>query len=183
MKRNSTFKKPSYQEALEKKRKATERAVRRKKERDASRVGVKRKKAATAKKTANKKKSKSLAKYKKELDSIFSKYVRLVHADNDGIVSCFTCGKLFYWKKIQNGHFVSRQYLATRWSEDNCRPQCVGCNMFGNGKPLDFEERLKKELGDDRVEELKQMRHQILKLDKQYYEEKIAHYKNLYTQL
>ena len=169
--KNSTFKKPTYEEAIAKKRAAQKRALQRKKERDQQSI-------AKRKKTAKKRKSKSLAKYKKELDSIFSKYIRQIYADNDGQVSCYTCGKLMYWKKIQNGHFVSRQYIATRWSEDNCRPQCVGCNMYGNGKPLDFEENLKKELGDDFVEKMKASRHEIWKLDRAWYQEKIAHYKS-----
>lgn len=128
-------------------------------------------------------KSKSLAKYKKELDAIFSKFIRLSHADSSGNCTCYTCGKVLPWKQIQNGHFISRSYLATRWHENNCRPQDVGCNVYGNGKPLDFEEHLKRELGDQYVEEMKVSRHQILKLDKQWYEEKIAHYKTAVSKL
>ncbi len=63
--------------------------------------------------------------YKKKLDTIFSIYIRTKHSDCDGVVKCFTCGASKVIKKIQNGHFVSRQYLATRWEEDNCRPQCL----------------------------------------------------------
>jgi hypothetical protein len=74
------------------------------------------------------------------------------------------------------GHFVSRSYLATRWNEDNTKVQCPGCNLFGGGKPLDFEEHLKQELGEARVEEMKKSRHQILKVDREWYEGKIAFY-------
>lgn len=81
-----------------------------------------------------------------------------------------------HWKQIQNGHFISRQYLATRWHEDNCRPQDVGCNIYGNGKVLDFEERLKRELGSDYVEDMKMSRHKSLKLDRQWYTQQIAIY-------
>ena len=55
---------------------------------------------------------------------------------------------------------------------------CVGCNMFGGGKPLDFEEKLKRELGEKVVEEMKHSRHEILKVDRQWYEERIAFYEN-----
>lgn len=115
-----------------------------------------------------KKKRKTPAQLKKELDRVFSIYVRLI-----GPKVCYTCGKA---GTLQCGHFVSRQYLATRWELDNCRPQCVGCNLFGNGQLLDFEENLIKELGAERVSELKQMRHQVLKLKREWYEEKIAFY-------
>ena len=100
---------------------------------------------------------KSQAQLKKDLDKIFSVWIRLKHPRK-----CYTCGKVE--TTLQCGHFVSRTYLATRWNENNCRPQCVGCNIWGNGKPLDFEENLKRELGETVVENLKQSRHQILKL-------------------
>jgi len=126
-------------------------------------------------------KLKTQAQLKKELDRVFSIYIRQKYADSLGNVACYTCGKVMHWKQIQNGHFVSRQYLATRWDENNCRPQCIGDNIFGNGKPLDFEERLKKELGDQFVETMKASRHQSLKLDRHWYEAEIAKYKLLIT--
>lgn len=120
------------------------------------------------------------AKLKKELDSVFSLFIRQKYADKQtGLVACYTCGKVKHWKEQQCGHFVSRQYLATRWHENNCRVQDVGCNVFGNGKPLDFEENLKKELGADYVENMKASRHEVLKLDRNWYQEKITHYKLL----
>lgn len=117
----------------------------------------------------------SMAKLKKKLDAVFSKVIRNEHAIG-GIVFCFTCRKVGVVKTMQCGHFVSRQYLATRWDKNNCRPQCAGCNLFGNGKPLDFEENLKKELGDVKVEEMKMSRHQIIKLDVNWYEAEIKKY-------
>ena len=129
-------------------------------------------------KRASKGKVKTQAQLKKELDRVFSKYVRQKDADESGMVSCITCGKTLHWKEIQAGHFVSRQYLTTRWDENNVRPQCVGDNIFGNGKPLDFEEALKKELGQDYVEEMKKKRHLVLKLDRLWYNERIQFYKD-----
>jgi hypothetical protein len=123
-------------------------------------------------------KSKTQAQLKKELDSVFSIYIRTKYADTDGMVACYTCGKVMHWKKIQNGHFISRTYLATRFHENNCRPQCWGCNGFGNGKPLDFEENLKRELSPEYVEELKKLRHSSVKYDRHWYTEMINNYKN-----
>jgi hypothetical protein len=111
----------------------------------------------------------SLSKLKKTLDSVFSQYIRLKHADKNGYVKCYTCSTVRHWKEMQNGHFVSRTYLITRFNENNCRPQCVGCNMFHHGKPLDFEENLKKELGNGAVESMKELRHKTLKLDRSWY--------------
>lgn len=112
----------------------------------------------------------SQAKLKKELDRLFSIYIRSKYPQY-----CYTCGRTGI---LQCGHFISRQYLATRWDENNCRPQCVGCNIYGNGKPLDFEERLKKELGDNFVEEMKKKRHTITKVSIQWYKDQIEFYKD-----
>jgi hypothetical protein len=55
--------------------------------------------------------------------------------------------------------------------------------MFGGGKTLDFEENLIDEIGEDEVTELKQRRHQTVKLDNAWYEEQIVHYKELVKKL
>jgi len=133
--------------------------------------GFKAKTAPVKKKGLKRPKQPSQAMLKKELDRVFSLYIRAKYKKE-----CYTCGKRGV--TLQCGHFVSRQYLATRWDENNCRPQCVGCNMFGGGKPLDFEERLKKDLGDEIVEKMKKSRHQVLKLDRQWYLTSIALYKH-----
>lgn len=89
--------------------------------------------------------AKSAAKLKKELDALVSRYVRLSHASAKGFVRCYTCGALKHWKKIQCGHFIRRQYLATRFDLRNLRPQCVGCNIYGDGKMVEFSKKLEKE--------------------------------------
>jgi len=132
-----------------------------------------------AKKARCKVKVKTQAQLKKELDTIYSIYIRQKYADSQGNVDCYTCSKQFTIKTIQNGHFVSRQYLATRWSDNNCRPQCWGCNGFGNGRLLDYEERLKKELGSEVVEQMKASRHTIVKLDRNWYTTEITRYKRI----
>ena len=111
-------------------------------------------------------------KLKKKLDAVFSKWIRSKFPP-----VCYTCGKTN--TTLQCGHFVPRQYLATRWSEENCRPQCVGCNLFGGGQLLDFEENLINEIGKKKVENLKHSRHEILKLDREWYLTKIDYYEKL----
>ena len=136
----------------------------------------------SGKKPLRKAKSASQGHLKKKLDAVFSKYIRQKHSMG-GFCYCYTCGKRMEIKESQCGHFVSRGYLSTRWDEENTRPQCVGCNIWGNGKPLDFEEKLKKEIGVSKVEKLKMKRHKILKVSSLWYEEQIEHYQNLLDQL
>ena len=123
-------------------------------------------------KSSSKKRTKTLSWYKRELDRVFSLYIR-----NKYPKVCYTCGK---WSTtLQNGHFIVRKYLATRWEEDNCRPQCVGCNIYGKGMSVDFEEHLVKDLGAARIQQMKDSRKELWKLDLNFYEEKIAKYKAL----
>ncbi len=91
---------------------------------------------------------------KKGADAVFSRFIRQKYADNEGLVTCYTCEYKNQWKKLQNGHFVSRYYLNTRYDERNCRPQCFTCNMYRNGMTPNFAVKLKEELGDGIVEEL-----------------------------
>ena len=106
---------------------------------------------------------------KKKLDNVFSKYIRAKYKKE-----CYTCGSRP--NVLQCGHFVSRLYLATRWDENNCRPQCAGCNIWGRGQLLDFEENLIQELGLETVLDLKQKRKQLCKPKPAWYKEQIAHY-------
>jgi hypothetical protein len=40
---------------------------------------------------------------------------------------------------------MSRARYATRWHEDNCRPQCYGCNVMQQGRQYDFGLNLDRE--------------------------------------
>ena len=121
---------------------------------------------------------KSFAKLKKELDTIFSQYIRWYYADDTGMVQCFTCGVVKPVKQMQNGHFRSRKHLNTRWDTRNCRPQCVKCNMYDQGRQYDFGIKLQQELGKDIVDEVIKLSHQSTKLTKNDLIEMIKFYKN-----
>ncbi len=126
-----------------------------------------------------KERKKSQSQLRKELDRIFSLYIRHKYAKN-GQVQCYTCPNIRPIAGIQNGHFVSRLYLATRYSEDNCRPQCVGCNVYGKGKTATFGANLERDCGAETVSHLFREAQTIFK-DFPYaekikeYKEKLAH--------
>jgi hypothetical protein len=82
-----------------------------------------------------------------DLDYVFSQYLRNRYADKTGIVECYTCGSKHKVAEIQCGHFMSRGNLATRWMEENCRPQCMECNYFKTGNIEEFEHKLHEENG------------------------------------
>ncbi len=109
-----------------------------------------------------------------QLDKEFSRQVRMNAADKDGMVACYTCGHTAHYKKIQNGHYVSRYYKAVRWDPDNCRPQCMMCNMWKRGDPVMFRRKLIEEIGVARVEAVEAKRFALFKEPLEYYQIKLA---------
>lgn len=85
-----------------------------------------------------KKKTKTITKLKADLDKVFSLYIRQRHADDNGMVECFTSGVVKHWKEVHCGHFQSRRHLATRWDEENCQVQSVAENIFNQGNQFQF---------------------------------------------
>jgi hypothetical protein len=115
----------------------------------------------------------------KKLDAVFSQYIRLKDADEFGNATCFTCGKIDHWKKLQNGHFQSRKHYSTRWLELNCQVQCAGCNVFRYGEQFLFSKNLDIKYGDGTAEELYFKAKETIKLADFELEEMILKYKDL----
>ena len=84
----------------------------------------------------------------KELDTVFSQYIRLRYAKKE-ISECVTCGKKQHWKKQQAGHFMSRANYSTRWDEDNVQVQCVGCNVYHSGEQYKYSLYLGYKLSEE----------------------------------
>ena len=123
---------------------------------------------------------KSISKLKKELDKWFSLFIRLRDATNEGLVQCFTCGCVKpYNKGMQNGHFQSRRFMVTRYDEENCQPQCVGCNMFKSGEQYKFALALDAKYGEGTAEELEFLARTIVKFTRVDYEDNIRYYKSV----
>lgn len=70
---------------------------------------------------------------------------------------CVTCGKQDEWRNLQNGHYYSRAKYPTRWNEDNCHPQCVGCNVFKSGNYTEYALYMINRYGVDYVQELREL--------------------------
>ena len=107
-------------------------------------------------------KEKTKSQLRKDLDKIFSLYIRQRYANEYGIVRCYTCPKTSHWKKMQCSHFVPRQYLATRYDEVNCQVGCYACNMLYNGQPSAFAKNLERGYGKGTVEMLEAKRQKVM---------------------
>ena len=126
---------------------------------------------------------KSIGKLKKELDKWFSLYIRLRDATDEGLVQCFTSGRVYHYKKIHAGHFMSRRHLSTRWCETNVQPQSAADNLFGQGEQFKFGLNLDGKYGEGTAEELQYKSRATLKISRVEYEEKISYYKSLVDKL
>lgn len=102
------------------------------------------------------KKEKTRAWYKKNhADVWFSRFIRLRDK------KCYTCDTTSL--KLQCGHFVPRQYLATRYDEINNHAQCYACNMLFGGQPSKYSLNLIRDYGADIVQKLEDRRNLIFR--------------------
>lgn len=124
-----------------------------------------------------KKKSKPRNKLIEELDNIFSKYIRLRDSDKSGYCRCISCGKLVFWKYIQNGHFVNRKHMSTRFDEYNCNAQCLSCNCFDEGNNLGYSAGLVRKYGKSVLDILLIRKNQMKKWSDFEIKKLINHYK------
>lgn len=125
-----------------------------------------------------KKKVKSISRLKKKADAAFSLYIRTRDKGQ-----CYTCPHKNEVKKMQNGHFVPRQYLSTRYDEINNHCQCYACNCIYNGQPSAYAANLKRDYGEDIVEKLESRRKEIMRLPPEYYENLISTYQTKLKEL
>ena len=122
-------------------------------------------------------KKKSLSKLKKDLDRVFSQYIRLRDSDGEGYVTCITCGNRHYWKEVHCGHFVSRKHLEVRFDERNTAGQCCRCNLFDSGRQYQFGQAIDFRYGKGTAETLMERAKTLRKISTNEYEQLIGDYR------
>jgi len=124
-----------------------------------------------------------VSKLKKVADTIFSKCRRKENADHRGLVRCFTCGKVDEWQKMDCGHYESRQFNNTRYSEINTQVQCKGCNIFKGGNKTIFAVKLREKYGEGILEKLRKEAQKIKQFSIPELEEMIIKFKTELSKL
>lgn len=135
------------------------------------------------KKLKKKEKKETIGQLVKQLDKVFSEYIRLRDADSDGIVTCYTSGKRAHWKKMQAGHFISRRHYGTRWNEINVQVQSVKDNIFNQGNTPEFGRRLVQDYGQSAVDMLFYLRDTPAKLNRLSLKLLIGQYSEMVEQI
>lgn len=89
---------------------------------------------------------------KNDLDVIYSCVVRMEPSDSEGFTFCVTCQKNDHWSKLQNGHFIKRSIAPSLvFDRDNCRPQCLRCNVLLEGNRLHYNRYMESLFGKDAI--------------------------------
>ena len=99
----------------------------------------------------------------KDLDKVFSLFIRMRASDEDGYATCFTCGQVKKWKEGDAGHFISRGAFSTRWNETNVQFQDKKCNIFQSGQQYLFSVALNRLHGEGTADALFAMSRQTRK--------------------
>jgi hypothetical protein len=89
----------------------------------------------------------------KDLDALYSRYIRHKYADGNMVI-CVSCGKPDEINNMQNGHYVSRGFYATRWHDKNCHPQCYRCNIALKGNYAYYTKFMLRTYGEGIIDEL-----------------------------
>ncbi len=115
------------------------------------------------------KKKKSRKNLVKELDRVFSIWIR----NRDGN-RCIQCGSR---ERLTNGHLFSRVNYSTRWDEDNCFCQCMSDNYRHEMEFEPFRRIVEARIGKERYDALWQRHNQIRKFKDYEIQELINKYK------
>jgi 5-methylcytosine-specific restriction endonuclease McrA len=123
----------------------------------------------------------SLPKLKKDLDRVFSLFIRRRDCHlAGGWGTCATCGTpIHVTQSAQASHYQVRQDMATRWDETNVHAACGNCNGFRGGEPEKMAAYIDLKYGEKTAERLRAQARQPFRLNRQWLEQRIKHYKGL----
>lgn len=91
----------------------------------------------------------------RKLWQVFSKYVRLRDADENGYCRCITCARVAHWTKMDCGHGIGRQHKSTKYDERNNHAQCKRCNAFEGGRMDEYARMVDMKYGDGTWDKLR----------------------------
>jgi hypothetical protein len=118
-------------------------------------------------------------------DKWFSIWIRLKYSfkivDGDVYCQCIVRPNVIKLaQNMDNGHYHSRSHQATRYFENNCRPQNRSSNRFKGeaDKPV-FGDNLRKQIGEEAFNELNLMYRQQTMVSDEYFNEIAEKYRKL----
>lgn len=94
---------------------------------------------------------------------------------------CYTCDRPVEGSNMHCGHFIPKAACPAelKYHLDNLRLQCYHCNINLGGNGGEFYRRLEKKHGKPYINRLFKAKHDLVKADKQWYEQKIEEYTDI----
>ncbi len=135
-----------------------------------------------SKKPLTKKTTKTL---KKDLWSLFTLCMKL-ESSIDGWCWCMSCDRPIKIGTIecQGGHYHPKKgYPFLYFHEDNVWPQCSYCNGPLEGNRIEYEKRLSKKIGEERMQWMEDNKFKVQKWSRYDLYEKIEYYKQRVSEL
>lgn len=122
---------------------------------------------------------------KVKLDRIFSMYIRLRDSREFDFKAfrCISCGRMLPFEKADNGHYINRQHMSTRFDEMNCNAQCSHCNRFQEGNMQGYRNGLIRKYGEQKVLLLEMKKNTTQNYSDFEYEQLIKYYSALVKQM
>lgn len=91
---------------------------------------------------------------RKKIQSIANKYGKLLDYERYRKEGCVTCG--IKTGKIDGGHFLpTSTYPSIRYYAKQIKCQCVGCNQYRGGMPIEYDIKMRSLYGNDFVDNLR----------------------------
>jgi len=130
-------------------------------------------------------KKKTMAQLKKLRWKLFSEYIRKKARDEDGYVTCVTCGKKALWNDgMQAGHFIPKaKGNSVYFEEENCHVQDISCNIFKSGNYIEYTLYMLDMYGREKIDELEALAKTELKFTRSDHEEAIEDLKQKIKEL
>ena len=113
------------------------------------------------------KKKTSYKKAKEKAWKSFSTYIRtrdcIATTRTTDECLCVTCGNRTEFKKLHAGHAIDSRCMAILFDEELVNGQCIGCNIYGNGKYAEYSVWYINKYGLDSWEEKVAQKHSAKK--------------------
>lgn len=101
------------------------------------------------------KQDKSVPELLKLAEIVFNRFIRRRDSHTDGTFRCISCDAWKSIKEMDAGHFYSKTYSATRFSEDNVHGECITCNRFDDDHLIGYKLNLREKIGGAKMDLLK----------------------------
>jgi len=122
----------------------------------------------------------TITKWKKELWTKFSQYIRLRDClkttGSSDFGRCVTCGRKYPRQKLQAGHFIPGRTDAILFDPDCVHAQCYRCNCKLQGDWPAYYRFMQREYGQEKIEQLIDQRDEEVELTVEWIQEAYEYY-------